>query len=74
MQWTGDPTLLDTIELLRDKGMQVVGGGRNLDEARAGAIIERNGVRVAFLAFCSILHEGYAASANKRIAFSAHLL
>ena len=64
MDW-GPDALLDTIELLRAKGMHVVGAGRNLAEARASAIIERNGVRVAFLAFCSILHEGYAASASK---------
>ena len=64
MDW-GPDALLDTIELLRGKGMQVVGGGRNLEEARAAAIIERNGVKVAFLAFCSILHEGYAAGHAK---------
>ena len=64
MDW-GPDALLDTIDLLRGKGMLVVGAGRNLDEARASAIIERKGVRVAFLAFCSILHEGYAAGAAK---------
>ena len=64
MDW-GSDALLDTIDLLRAKGMQVVGAGRNLDEARTCAIVERNGVKVAFLAFCSILHEGYAAGATK---------
>ena len=64
MDW-GPDALLDTIDLLRDKGMQVVGAGRNLEEARAPAIVERNGIKVAFLAFCSILHEGYPAGAGK---------
>ena len=60
MDW-GPDALLDTLDLLRSRGMQVIGAGRNLEEARAAAVIERNGVKVAFLAFCSILHEGYAA-------------
>jgi poly-gamma-glutamate synthesis protein (capsule biosynthesis protein) len=64
MDW-GPNALLDTIELLQRKGVHVVGAGRNLDEARSAAIIERNGVKVAFLAFCSILNEGYAATQTK---------
>jgi poly-gamma-glutamate synthesis protein (capsule biosynthesis protein) len=47
--------------LLRSKGIKVVGAGRNLAEARAPEIIEKNGVKVAFLAYCSILQNGYAA-------------
>ena len=60
MDW-GPDALLDTIELLRNKGMVVIGAGGNLSEARAPAVIEKNGVRVAFLAYCSVLHDGYAA-------------
>jgi poly-gamma-glutamate capsule biosynthesis protein CapA/YwtB (metallophosphatase superfamily) len=60
MDW-GPDALLDTIELLRARGIQTVGAGRNLGEARAPAILERDGVRVAFLAYCSVLREGYAA-------------
>ena len=63
MDW-GPDALLDTIALLRDKGIEAVGGGRNLEEARAPAIIERDGVKTAFLAYCSILREGYAAGAK----------
>jgi poly-gamma-glutamate synthesis protein (capsule biosynthesis protein) len=62
MDW-GPDALLDTIEVLRGRGMHVVGAGRNLEEARAPAIVESKGVRVAFLAYCSILHEGYEAGA-----------
>lgn len=64
MDW-GPEALLDSIELLRSKGISTIGAGRNLREARAPAIMERNGVRVAFLAYCSVLHEGYAATHDK---------
>lgn len=58
MDW-GEDALLDTVALFREKGMQVVGAGRNLREAREPAIVERNGVRIAVLAYCSILQTGY---------------
>jgi poly-gamma-glutamate synthesis protein (capsule biosynthesis protein) len=64
MDW-GPDALLDSIELLRAKGIQTVGAGRDLAEARRPAIIARNGVRVAFLAYCSVLREGYAATAHQ---------
>lgn len=64
MDW-GQDALLDTIDVLREQGIQVIGGGRNLDEACQPAIIERNGVRVALLAFCSVLREGYEAGPGK---------
>jgi hypothetical protein len=60
MDW-GEEALLDTLAVLQEKGIQTVGAGRNLEEARQPAIIDRNGVRVAFLAYCSVLREGYAA-------------
>jgi poly-gamma-glutamate capsule biosynthesis protein CapA/YwtB (metallophosphatase superfamily) len=60
MDW-GAEALLDTIDLLRGKGIQTIGAGRNLAEARQPAIIENKGLRVAMLAYCSVLHEGYAA-------------
>ncbi len=64
MDW-GEDALLDTIELFRDKGMHVIGAGRNLRDARRPAIVERNGVKIAFLAYCSILQTGYAAGKDK---------
>jgi poly-gamma-glutamate synthesis protein (capsule biosynthesis protein) len=60
MDWGPEP-LLDTIELLRGKGIHAIGGGRNLEEARRPAIMECKGQRVAMLAYCSVLHEGAAA-------------
>lgn len=64
MDW-GPDALLDSIDVLRRRGIATVGAGRNLDEARTPAILERNGVRVAFLAYCSVLREGYAATAHQ---------
>jgi hypothetical protein len=61
MDW-GAEALLDTIELLRGMGIQTIGGGRNLAEARQPAIFKCKGLRIAMLAYCSVLHEGYAAS------------
>jgi len=63
MDWGPEP-LLDTIALLRAKGIQVIGGGRTLAEARQPAIMECKGQRVAMLAYCSILHGGAAAGAD----------
>lgn len=64
MDW-GEEALLDSIGKLRSYGLQVIGAGRNLGEARRPAIIERDGVRVAFLAYCSVLRDGYAAEKDK---------
>lgn len=64
MDW-GPEALIDTMAVLRERGIRVVGAGRNLAEARAPAILEANGVRVAFLAYCSILNKGYWAGPNE---------
>src|SRR4249920_3228051 len=38
MDW-GPDAMLDTIAVLRDRGLQVVGAGRNLEDARRAAIV-----------------------------------
>jgi poly-gamma-glutamate synthesis protein (capsule biosynthesis protein) len=50
----GDVAFLDTLANLRAAGIAPVGGGRNLAEARAPAVIEANGVRFAFLGYDAI--------------------
>jgi hypothetical protein len=40
MDW-GEDALLDTIDLFRERGVAVVGAGRNLREARRPAIVEK---------------------------------
>lgn len=46
-----DPALLDTLRLLDEADIQRAGAGQNLAEARKPAIIEKNGLKVAFLAY-----------------------
>ena len=60
LDW-GEDALVDTIDLFKKKGIHTVGAGRDLKESRQPAIIERNGVRIAFLGYCSVLRQGYAA-------------
>jgi len=64
MDWGAD-AMLDTLALLRGKGLHVIGAGKDLEESRRPAIVEKNGVKVAFLAYCSILNTGYAAARGK---------
>ncbi len=64
MDW-GPDAMLDSIEALRRLGIKTVGAGRDLAEARTPAIVERKGLRVAFLAYCSVLREGYAAEEGR---------
>lgn len=56
----------DTIASLRAAELEVAGVGLDIAEARAPVIVERAGVRVAFLAYSSILPAHYWAEANRR--------
>jgi poly-gamma-glutamate synthesis protein (capsule biosynthesis protein) len=48
----GRPGLLDTLDVLRERGVAAAGAGRTLDEALAPAVVERRGVRFGMAAFC----------------------
>jgi poly-gamma-glutamate capsule biosynthesis protein CapA/YwtB (metallophosphatase superfamily) len=61
----GPESLLETIDVLRSNGIEVVGVGRNLEEARVPAIIERKGTKVAFLNYNSVLPDEYEARDEK---------
>jgi poly-gamma-glutamate capsule biosynthesis protein CapA/YwtB (metallophosphatase superfamily) len=50
--------LLDTIEALERVGIGHAGTGRNLEEARRPFIIEREGIRIAFLAYAQFVNGG----------------
>lgn len=54
----GYRAFLRTMTLLRENGIQPVGGGDNLDAALSPAIIERDGTRIAFLACTSAMLPG----------------
>jgi hypothetical protein len=64
MDW-GPEALIDTVDLFRSKGKKVIGGGKDDEEARAPAIIDKNGVKIAFLAYCSVLRDGQASGKGK---------
>ncbi len=64
MDW-GEDALLDTIEVLHARGIDTIGAGANLADARRPAVLECKGVKIAFLAYCSVLHEGYAATSTR---------
>jgi poly-gamma-glutamate synthesis protein (capsule biosynthesis protein) len=55
----------ETIELCRANGIEVVGAGQDVDAARAPVFKDVNGTRIAFVNFCSILREGYAATVDR---------
>lgn len=55
-----DDSLLDTLDHLREAGIQPVGAGRNLAEASAPVVITVQGVRFAFVAFTAINREVWA--------------
>jgi poly-gamma-glutamate synthesis protein (capsule biosynthesis protein) len=57
--------LLETVDLVRKNGILPTGAGKNLAEACQPAVLERKGVKVAFLSYCSILPKGLAAGPNK---------
>lgn len=58
----GARALLRTLELLRAAGIATVGGGRNLSEALAPAILEVDGLRFGFLGFDDIAAEEIGAT------------
>lgn len=58
LDW-GNDAFEDTLANLSAAGLQVVGAGANIAEARRPVIVERDGVRTAFLAYSSILPQGY---------------
>lgn len=61
----GPVAFFDTIDELRVRGIATCGAGATIDEARAPAVIERNGSRVAFLGYSSILWPGYEAGESR---------
>ena len=64
LDW-GEVAMFDTLDALKRNNIAVTGVGRNIEEARKPAIIERKGTRVAFLNYCSVLPTGYEADKNK---------
>ena len=54
----GEEGALDTIENFRKHGIATIGCGKNITEARKPAFFERNGLKIAFLGYCSVITNG----------------
>lgn len=54
-----------TLSTLRGVGIEPVGAGENLAEARLPVVVERGGIRVAFVAFVSTFPAGNEARSNR---------
>lgn len=62
--------LKDSFERLKSADIEYVGGGLNKEEAFGLKIIEKNDVKIGFLAYCSVGAKGWAATdGNAGIAF-----
>jgi poly-gamma-glutamate synthesis protein (capsule biosynthesis protein) len=60
----GYEAFMRTLDVLHEHGIETCGAGGNIAAAREPAILERNGTRIAFLGYSSILFPGYEASAK----------
>jgi poly-gamma-glutamate synthesis protein (capsule biosynthesis protein) len=54
-----------TLEVLHGLGIETCGAGLDIEQARRPAIIERNGTRVAFLGYGTVMFIGYEAGVGK---------
>ncbi|MGD9998742.1 MAG: CapA family protein [Acidimicrobiia bacterium] len=57
--------LADTMRLFDQAQIDVVGAGADLNAAMRPAIVERNGMKVAFLAFTCVYYPGFEATASR---------
>jgi poly-gamma-glutamate capsule biosynthesis protein CapA/YwtB (metallophosphatase superfamily) len=60
----GEAALRDTLNRLAAAGLPCFGAGRDLAEAAAPVLFERNGLRIALLGYTSTLPQGFAAAAD----------
>lgn len=64
LDW-GTAAFGDTLDNLASAGLACIGAGRNLAEARKPVVLERNGTKVAYVGYCSILPQGYWADERR---------
>jgi poly-gamma-glutamate capsule biosynthesis protein CapA/YwtB (metallophosphatase superfamily) len=60
----GRTAFLDTLRIARRNGISTVGGGADLAAARRPVIVERGGMRIAFLAYSDVRPEGFTAAGS----------
>ena len=64
IEYCGDRAFLQTLTRLHEAGIKTVGGGVNLEEALAPAIVEVNGVRFGVLGFDDVAAMDFEATAG----------
>lgn len=64
MDW-GREAFFETMDVIRENGMTCIGAGKDIREACKPYIVNVNGVRIAFLACCSILPQNYFATEDR---------
>jgi hypothetical protein len=60
-----EESMFDTLDATRKAGIQLIGAGADIDAARRPAILEKDGMRIGFLGYASVLPGGYAAGAGQ---------
>jgi hypothetical protein len=60
----GRDALLDTVRHVRGAGIQTVGAGANAFQARRPALVERGGLRIAFLGYSDVNPAGFTATST----------
>lgn len=58
----GPEAIEDTVDAFRGLGIPTIGAGHTIAQAREPVVIERDGLRVAFLGYCSVLLPQYWAT------------
>jgi hypothetical protein len=61
----GDDGLFETISTLKENNIQVIGVGKNIEDARKPAVMDCKGTRFGFLDYCSVMASGDEAGAHK---------
>lgn len=51
---SGPDAMIDTVDLFRSRGIQVTGAGRSFADASRPVLLEKNGVRIAYLGCTSV--------------------
>jgi len=61
----GPEAMFDTLEVLKENNLGVIGAGKNIKEARKPLIVEKKGTKIGFLGYCSVPKAGSEAGPNK---------
>ncbi len=61
----GEEAFHDTLSLLDKHAIPYAGAGKNLAAARRPVILERGGLKIGVLVFCSLIPRGFAAGKDK---------